>query len=98
MSLANEGSIVFTAKGPCAGWATDEHGYNFPDFAHGGISMSMTKNPDGKLDIVVRGIHGHRHAGRVPVPEDVTDDLAVGVTWNKDDVKLYLAGQFVTDL
>lgn len=95
MSVENEGSMTFWLSHEHDDWHSNSNGYNFNSFSGNGLTVTVVKQPDCRLDLAVKGPMGQTFSFRVPVPECPENRLFVCLTWKHPEFNLYLNSQHI---
>ncbi len=93
--LNERGSVAFQITHEHEDWMTNDSRYAFGTYEKDEISVSAVKQPDKTLDIAISGPFGKIFTFEPPLPDTDEKNLPVAITWEKERVKLYLAGQLV---
>ncbi len=89
-----EGTISFWINHDHSDWATNDSGYNFGPFdTKQDLALRAIKHPDKTLEINVIGPLGAEHTLRGPMPVPGDKGIHVAVTWQGNELKLYLNGE-----
>ena len=93
MGIEQEGTISFRVRHQDKDWATNDRPYDFPPVQAGPIRAHVVKHPTRKIEIRVAGPLGAElvFEGKLPTVRD--DGLTIAVTWNAQQVRLFLDGK-----
>ena len=90
----SKGTIICCANHPHIDWDRNANGYDFPPITSpDGVTVQMTKHPDGTFEVLVFDTVGAKTTFRKPTPSATPKGIHVGVTWNQSVINLYLNGR-----
>ena len=93
--IINEGTVMFwiRADPDRPQVFTDPLPARFPTFAQAGVTIDVTKNPNGTALVTVDGPHTRTYRLFACIPPCDNQGLFVVVTWSTSEVAVFLNGQ-----
>ena len=93
MGIEDEGTLSFRIRHKDTDWATNDKPYDFPPIQSGPIRAQVVKHPTRKIEIRVEGPLRSELVFEGKLPPVREEGLSVTVTWNAEQVRLFLDGR-----
>ena len=91
----DEGSVFFLPEPPNPKWAEPSGGRTFAPYTVGSLKFEAARTSDGFLEVTVVGLREPTISCRWPLPKVRHNGLTVGITWNREEIIMYLNGSHV---
>ena len=94
-TISDEGTVVFQIDHPHPDWCTNSNKYVFGELRKGQLSISPTKHTDCTVELAISGLGKKKIVSKRPIPESEFPGIAIAITWQGNEVNIYLNGQLV---